>query len=271
MMQVQKIDKNVTFNAGLSKQIKTEISCCDVKLIENYFSKKGIDSNFKNNKIIAWCSLKCFELISEFNKRFKLNLGIPNGIFTEDFSKLRTQNQNALGLTNFAPTYLYKDKTVITPEKTIFFNSNDIKWNDIDSIADKCYENGILTTDFFLEHFFHEFMHVIHESNLINRLSGEKVISFLQKLNDLTTIENFQKNYAKSLSKICHYAASQPMEAIACDLSKRGLTNIDKENLTVNGNLFYSSPYNKKIFLTQIQDTKTNKVLRQIWNGKFEK
>ncbi len=269
MMKIQKVNQNIMFNAGLTKQMRADIKNCNVKEIENFFAKKDINTNFGNNNIIAWCCLKCFQIISAFNKRYKMNLGVPNGIFAENFQKLNAVEEESLGIANFAPTYLYKDSDVIVPEKTIFFNSN-YDWTGMDSMSDMCFEKGLSSTNFFLETFLHEFMHVIHEDNLINKLGGEKLILFLDKLNNLKTIEKFQNDYAKALSQICHYAASHPIEAVACDLSKRGINSINRENLGINRNIFDSSPYCKKLYSNTKKGSKTDFVLRSLWNGKFE-
>ena len=268
-MKVQSLNNNPTFNAGLTKQMKSEISACNVENIENFFAKNNINTDFKNNKVIAWCSLKSFQLINEFNRKFHLNLGVPNGIFVEDFKNLKNINEYSAAFTNFAPTYLYRDKNLVVPEKTIFFNTGEIDWNKLDSIADKCYERGISTTDFFLENFLHEFMHVIHETNLLKKLGGEEVVKRLVSICDPKYIDKFLIKHAISLSKICHYAASNPMETVACDLAKRVVKSINKDNLTASKNIFKSSPYEKKLHLGKNRETKNDILLRHFWNGKF--
>ena len=164
---------------------------------------------------------------------------------------------------------MYRNKDLVVPEKTIFFNTKEIDWNNIDSLADKCFERGISTTDFFLETFLHEFMHVIHESNLLKKLGGEEVVKRLVSICEPAYIDEFLLKNAKSLSKICHYAASNPMEAVACDLANRGVKNINKENLLTSGNMFKKSPYEKKLHLSSKRDTKNDILLRKFWNGKF--
>lgn len=268
-MKVQSINNNLTFNAGLTKQMKSEISACKVDNIEKLFAKNNISTDFKNNKVLAWCCAKCFQFVKELNRKYNLNLGVPEGIFAEDFRELKNINEYSAGFTNFAPAYLYRKKDVIVPEKTIFFNTNEIDWNEIDSIADKCFERGISATDFFLENILHEFMHVIHESNLLKKLDGEEVVKRLISICDPAYLDNFLLKHSKSLSKICHYAASNPMETVACDLANRGVKSINKENLSATGNIFKSSPYEKKLHIGIKRETKNDILLRRFWNGNF--
>lgn len=69
-MKIQ--NNNINFQAGLTKQIKSEIASSNVKQISDYISKNGIPNDFKENKLIAWCSLKCLEIIKNFEQRIQL-------------------------------------------------------------------------------------------------------------------------------------------------------------------------------------------------------
>lgn len=104
-MQIQ--SNSISFQAGLTKQIRSEIASSNVKQISDYISKNGIPNDFKENKLIAWCSLKCLEIIKTLNKEYNLRLGLPKGIFVEDFKLLNVSNQQSAGITNFAPCQLY--------------------------------------------------------------------------------------------------------------------------------------------------------------------
>ena len=238
LMEINNIKQNnlnLSFKAGLTRSMVADIKSCNIKRIASKFDQFGVETNFNNNKFVAWCSLKCFEIIQ------KLNLGIPRAIFVEDFNKLNIIEQGALGFTNFAPTKLYLNNDSITQEKTIFFNK--LNWENIDEISDENFKFGITTTDFFLETFLHEFAHVIHENNLLDKKNGSNVIAFLQKMLNPKFIETFQIKYANILKSICNYASENPLETVACDLSKRILNNIDKSTLKPRNNFIHSSPY----------------------------
>lgn len=264
-------NQDLSFNAGMTRKIKNEIKYCDIQKISEYMSKEGIKNDFKGNKTIAWSTLKCMQLIQTLNKLYNLKLDLPKGIFVEDFYKLNGVNTNAFGFVNYAPTNLYKDTSQIVSEQTIFFNEfkdNHI-WSDIDSLADNDYSKGLQTTDFFLEKFIHEFMHVLHEQNLILRIGGYKLIELLQSMNRPENIKAFRTKYAVDFKRICDYAATNPLEAVACDMSKQTIDNIDKNSLSPNQNYISSSPYTKQTFLFSFFRKQNDTILRKIWNGKL--
>ena len=270
MMHIQKTDRNITFNAGLTNQMKTEIASCKPKQIEKYMKNIGIKADFKHNKVVAWSSLKCCEFVQELNKKYKLNLSLPNGIIIEDFQKLYGSNEYDMGLTNFTPAYLYKTKNVIVPEKTIFFNSQNVDWRKIDSLSDELYANGVTGTDFFLESFLHEFMHVIHLDNLLRKIGIQKLYVCLTKSQSSKFLKAFQEQNGRTLSQICHYAASNPFESVACDLAKSGIKVLDKDCLIPQKNIFNRPPYKKRAyFLIPNKESKKDKIIRNLWNGKF--
>ena len=269
-MLISKNSKTLNFKAGLTTQIKKDIATCDPYKISYYLNRHSIQSDFKNDKTVAWCVLKCYELLKIFNQQFNLNLGFPKGIFVEDFNKLNIIEHRILGFTNFAPSKLYLNNDSITQEKTIFFDK--LNWENIDEISDENFKFGITTTDFFLETFLHEFTHVIHENNLLDQKSGSSVIAFLQKMLNPKFIEKFQIKYESVLKSMCNYASENPLETVACDLSKRILNSIDKSTLKPRNDFLHSSPYQnfsiiKKICMLYDKKQEKNLILNKIWLG----
>ena len=86
-MEIQNQYINPNFRAGLTSAMRSEIRSVDVAKVSEALQKQGIQSDFKGNKMLAWCSLKSVEIINEINKRFGVKLGLPKGIFVEDFTK----------------------------------------------------------------------------------------------------------------------------------------------------------------------------------------
>ena len=274
-------DTQITFRAGLTSRMRSDIKSCDTAKISRYFQEHNIKTDFRGNKTIAWCSLKSFEIIKRFNQMFCLNLGLPNGIFVEDFKALRCKNEQALGFLNFAPTKLYIENDKIIDGKTIFFNEykdynysrgNQI-WESIDEIADNNYESGFSTTDFFLETFLHEFVHAVHEDNLLQKLGPNKTLKQLRKAFNSKNIEKFREDKAILFKDICHYAMQNPLEAIACDISKRTISAIDKETLQPKINFIEKSPYDNRSFIKQILNfldkDEASRLLGKYWRGNF--
>lgn len=267
-----------TFKAGLTKQIKSEINSCDTQKISNELRKLNIESDFKENKVVAWCALQCTKLITEINNRYCLNLALPKGIFVEDFSHLNVEHKDAFGFMNFVPTFLHSDKRIITPEKTIFFNEFK-NWpykagsnicEQADEIADINFEKRIATTDFFLETFLHEFAHVMHEGNMQTKIQNSlnlmtNIISMQIRKN-----QTFQKLKPEISEKISQYAAINQLEMVACDLSKRILSSTSKETLQPIDNFMNDSPYEKQNLFNSFfnKKDKLDKLLKKTWNGK---
>ena len=161
---------------------------------------------------------------------------------------------------------MYLKNNVIFPEKTIFFNEfkgfnysgGNEYWDRIDLTADANFDDKISATDFFMEIFFHEFAHAIHEENLIKKLGGEKTVSTIYKLLNPKNTSRFQNKNRDLLDSICKYASSNPFEAVACDLSKRFIENVNKNKLTIEQNFISKSPYRKHhFFLLPFTDTET--------------
>ena len=186
-------DIAITFQSGLTKQISQDIMHVRPKQVSAELNKYGIQTDFKNNNAIAWCALKCVNLIQTLNKQYGLNLGLPKGIFVEDFSKLDIQSQHCtFGFCNLFPVKLYKNNSSIIPEKTLFFNEIIGKnAEEIDRFADYVSISGFQPDSYFLTPILHEFIHAIHENHLINKLGGNSLLNKLTSIN----YENFLNKY----------------------------------------------------------------------------
>lgn len=277
-MQIPKIQQkcNPNFHAGLTKQLKSEVLSCDINKIVREFEKNNIVADFKNNKMLAWCSIKTFEIIKTLRKNFRLNLSLPNGIVVEDFNKLRIDNPEADAFCNSVPTHLYFDKDVVVPHNTVFFNEckelnsgqGNEYWNQIDEIADWEYEMGESPTNSFLYTFLHEFSHVIHNSNIIDLYGGENYINIVLKALDNDFLKSFQDKYGKIALQLCNYAAYSPFEGVACDLGKRLSQDLDEKTLIPTKNSLKGSPYLKRTI--NPNDSEYNQLMTRLFNGDFE-
>jgi hypothetical protein len=271
---------SLSYKSGLTQGMKLEIAKTNPAQIQTNLAQHGINTDFKNNKFIAWASSKCFEFIDELNQKFSLNLGLPNGIFVENFNNIDTKNKDTYGFCNLAPSQLFINSDIKIPEKTIFFNSfnqfenngENKKWNNLDKEIDFYKKNGISTTDFFMEVFLHEFFHVAHINHMINTLGGKKYAAKIENILNIDNLTKFQKKYYTLLTSICKYAVESPLESIACDMSKRAISTINPETLKPTTNFIEKSPYAdfgilKRLFLKQ---NNLDKKLRTFWNGRFE-
>lgn len=288
-MQVQNKESNVSFCAGLTAKIMQEIQGADLLDISNRLAKKGIQTDFKDNKVIAWCSEKTIDIFQQLNEKYKLKLALPKGIFVENFENLNIDSPTHYGICNFFPTKLKKNSDEITPEKTLFFNNN-LNWIDntplesrsntwmyIDEITDIRYKTRESSSDNFLYTFLHDFAHVGHEDHLIKKIGAKALLEKLQSTNKEKTVEEFNKKYGTILSEICENATKNGFEAVACDMPRLIVNSLDGATLMPTKNPFIGTPYDRLSFLQKINSTQKNKqelplemLMKDFWNGKFD-
>lgn len=263
-MQIRNNTSTPAFQAGLTKKLKKEIVNCNPSAITDEFAKNGVKADFQNNKVVAWCSLKCLEIAK------KLNLGLPAQVLVKDFSKMWNEEDEAtLGLCTYTSSSLFNPRIMDTPAQTILFNSL-IPWNKIDEISDKFYQDNVGATDSFMEAFIHEFSHVMHGNNLNKKLGNKKYELAVLRHMHPSYLKQFHIHYKELLTNISDYAATDPFEAVACDLSKRIIENLDKKTLTLKTDFINNSPYRKSaIFEINKDKDLLSKTLRKFWNGKF--
>ena len=249
----ENINSKISFQAGLNKQITEEIRYCDITSIANKFKNNGIETNFGNNKLVAWCSLICLKITQG------LDLGVPKSIYLEDFEKLNIPNKDAVGLCNFAPTRLLNNSDKIIPEKSIFFNKDyfSCSLDDFDKKADENFLNNVSASNSFLEPFMHEFCHAMHENNMLTLFDSYELVNKLIKIMNPDYVVQFQNQYSKLLNNICKFADINPLEAVAYKLSHFILKN-SQSDLGINFKQF-----------SEGTETNINKVCIDFWNGKF--
>lgn len=282
--------QNVVFGAGLTPKMIREIQQADVLEISARLAKKGIPNDFKDNKVVAWCCDKTVEILEQLNKKNGQKFVLPRGIYVEDFEKLNIEDKNAIGFCNLAPTKLVKNSDEIIPSRVIYFDTLIQKrtsspsekkwlydWNNIDSISDYRYATKQAGTDSFLDIFLHESTHNIHIDKLLQIFKGKTVFERILSAKDGKQIAKYQKKYGVKISRICDYALTNPLEAIACDMTRIIADSLDKETLIPTKNPFIGTPYEKLSFWQRVnipdysdEERPLNEILRRFWNGKFD-
>lgn len=275
-MKIDSIQKNnIRFNGGITKTIQSEIKSCHPEKVSKELSKLSISSNFKDNKIVAWCCGKSIELLHLLNQKYGLNLPLPSGILVEDFNKLNILDIDAPAFCNHAPTLIYKDSPDVIPHNFIFINEyptenykgGNIFWDNLDNFSDKNFDTKLAPTDSFLYLFLHEIAHAIHNSNLIDKLGGVKYVNLINKMLSLDFLLEYQNKYGAITSKLCDYASLSPTETIACDLGYRFSQSIENKDFSLRKNPLENSPYVNKPLLKK--ESEYDKIIRKLFNGKF--
>lgn len=284
--------QNIAFGAGLTAKFAEEIKNADIAEISTRLAKNGIPTDFKGNKIVAWCCEKAVNIFQQLNENFGTHLTLPKGIYVEDFANLNIGSITRADFCNLTPTQLIKGSNEIVPSRTVFFNTFETannqatpetkwlyNWNQVNKIADFNHAIRQSGTDFFLDTFLHELSHVSHEDRLLSRFNGQVVTQKIELARDARKIAEYQKKYGSKISQICDYALTDPLEAVACDMSRTIVRSLDKETLMPTKNPFVNSPYEKlyfwqpkriKIPIYSDQDRPLQEILRNFWNGKFE-
>lgn len=281
-----------TFSAGLTQSIAKEIQNADPVLISQKLMKKGVPANFDNNQIIAWCCNKVVEIIEHINKKYKMNFALPKGIFVKDFKTLNIDDEKTRAFCNLRPFELYKGNREVVPSRTIFFNNFEslkanlspenrffYDWENIDGISDFAYDIKHSPTDFFLDTFFHEFAHAIHESRLIKKLGADDLSKKLDLIETTENTLNYRQKYGDRVKQICDYATKDQLEAVACDMSKIITESLDKNTMYPNRHpfidtafekLFFWQPKRIKIPVYTDEERPLTEIIRNFWNGNFK-
>ncbi len=85
-------NSKINFGAGLTPKMMEEIQKTDVLEISKKFVQKGISTDFKGNKVIAWCCDKTVVILEELNNRFGQKLALPSALEVENFERLNVGN-----------------------------------------------------------------------------------------------------------------------------------------------------------------------------------
>lgn len=283
--------QNAVFGAGLTPKIAQEIQQVDDLAISNRLAKKGIPTEFKGNKVVAWCCDKTVEIFEQLNEKYHTRLALPKGIYVDDFEKLNVDDVNATGFCNLFPTDKFKkNSNEFVPGDVIFFNSFETfknqfpiewqvlhNWNKINTIADAQYVTKYSSTNHFLDVFIHEFSHSTHEERLRKKIGGEVLEVKIDSVKTAKNIEEYKQKYGEKISQICKYALTNPLEAVACDMSRIITSCLDGNTLMPRKNPFIGTPYErlslwKRVNIPYYVDEQRPliEILRNFWNGNFD-
>ncbi len=261
----------INYKGGLSKAIKSEISGTDCFKVQDFLKKeKNINADFANNKLIAWAASNIIKLLEGLKNDTKFKIEFPTDIIVADLNDYNVDNNGLIyGFANFFPCRFCNKNNNIVPGMSIIFNK-DFPWEKIDEMSDYDFSKGHTVTDHFLESFIHEFAHIIHEGNMLNRYSAEDVYKKLELLTSDLIVQKFKKEYGAEIEKsLCKYAKESPLDLVACDLSSKFLKNLDMNNIRLRKNPFKEYPYSNNFFNIFLgKKDNVGLITRQIFNGK---
>ena len=272
---LNRFDNKIFFGAGWTPEIEESIRNCNIKEISQNLIQLGIETDFRENKIIAWCCDKAVEIINQLNKKHKLGLILPKAIYVEDFSKLNIDNEKIYGFCNWVPAHVLKDSDKVFPERTLFFNSMH-QWENIDQVAELSYKSGRCSSPHFLSRFFHELGHSCQNGNLLKSHTLQQLSLLVKKLTSKECCIEYQRKFRDITTKISREATDNPLETIAEDIARK-ISEALNPKLSPTYNPFQSSFYlNKGIFISLVlpfriateEEKVERRLLKQVWNGK---
>ena len=249
---------------------------------------EDINLTVKNTNITHKTFLKSIKNIKNVNKlldnqelSFNNNLTVvygSNGTGKTGYVRIIKSMGNSLDEENSIYSDLTEEEKENHTAEIQFYNGvndEDFSWENINFIADYKKAVGDSSTDFFLDVIFHEFAHAIHFDHLSKILNKNDYLRLLVKLEEMDKNGSFKKKYLKTISKeSCIYAGTNPMESVACDLSKRILSSLDEYKLRPLENFTENSPYREhcfeETFLSKIFDKKYDRLIRRFWNGNIK-
>lgn len=237
----------IFFGAGWSPEIERSIKACNIDEISQRLAKLDIETDFKDNKTVAWGCEKLIEITHQLNQRYGLKHSLPKGLFVEDFTKLEVGEQ-IFTICNWLPSIMYKGSEKVFPERTLFFDSN-FDWERIDPITESFHRIGYLSSPHFLTLFIHDGIgHISHNEHLLKKLGYNKLSALLERITSRQYSDEYRRKYGKILSSISKKATDNPLESVAEDIARKISYALDPE-LNLTHNPFEASPYsNKRIF-----------------------
>lgn len=259
-----------SFGAGLTPGMLQDIQHSSLSGIADKLTSKGIPNNLGTSKVLSWCCAKTVDILEAFNQKFNTNLSLPSGIFAVDFKDLNIKGHMSYAFCNLAPTQLIKGSKQIFPSRLLLFNTQ-YDWDNINAIADDIYDNKQSVTNFFLYPILHESAHVMHENHLLEQFDEKTVFRKILSARSPLGKFAYRLKYGDKVANICKYGATNPLEAIACDLPLRLVNALDIETLTPKKDPFIGTPYGKDM----CHEKNSNKhksldeILFNFWNGRF--
>ena len=243
-------NNNVSFNAGLTKQIRKNIAQIDVKTIEEQFAQHNIQADFKNSKSIAGCVVLASNLITEAKEKYNFLSG-----FLPQYIRAYKPEELSLKESDLADFCISGSKDVLKkeapyPATSIFyvkgwFNSSARMINFFMELSHLVKTSS---SNHFLHDYLHELIHAMHIDAIYKKYGLEEDNDYARELypnknpsgykHILEMGEyNFSKEERKQITPIFgRYATTNKLELFAEVVTKMFVDSIDKKTMTLKSN-----------------------------------
>lgn len=248
------IQKHAVFRAGLTPQIRREISKLDTKALEREFAKINVECCLKDNKSLGGILAYTANLLEEGAKKYSLpTTYLPPSIYVYNNDELINATFDTSKVTGFCITDV---DTVIKDQKpfdvsSVFLENQTDDIDIIDILAEVSSKIGLSASNHFIKYVMHELFHAIHLDLIFKREGYEGKSPFAKQLywnpyiiypKGLYTIDKLQRPI-KSLSKrnkinknLGSYASTSKAELFPEVMTKIFTDSINPDNLSLKSN-----------------------------------
>ena len=244
------LNKHAVFKAGLTPQIRREISKIDTKALEKEFAEINVDCRLKENKAIAGIIAICTNLLNDGYEKYSLPVSyLPPSIYV--------YNTKELIKPEICTGFCISDaRKVLKNEKpfdvsSIFIKNQKDSLDEIDNLSELDYLSKLHTSNHFIQYVLHEFFHAIHFNSIFQRFGYEGESPFAKELYKNPSIEHPQGLHA--IDKLSHpmislyknfsiyknfglYSTISKIELFADAMTKMFTDSINPDNLSLDLN-----------------------------------
>ena len=244
------INNDVSFNAGLTKEVRRSIARIDVKSVEEQFAQHNIQADFYGSKPIAGCVVLASNLISEAKEKYNFLSGfLPQYIKTYKFEELSIKEPN---LADFCLTR--SDKTLKGeapyPATSTFYRKG---WftssvGIIDFLMELSHLKKRSSSNHFLHDYLHELIHAMHidaiykkygfeeDNDYAKELYPNKNPSGYKRLIEMGEYSFTDKEKKQIIPVFGKYATTNKLELFAEVMTRMFVDSIDKTTMALKSN-----------------------------------
>ena len=247
------IQKHAVFRAGLTPQIRREISKLDTKALEREFADINVECKLKDNKALGGIIAFCTNILREGYEKYSLPVSyLPPSIYVYNNDELI----NAFDTNTITGFCITDVDTVIKDQKpfdvsSVFIKNQTDDIDIIDSLAEVSSKIGLSASNHFIKYVMHELFHAIHLDLIFERDGYEGESPFAKQLyqnpyiiypKGLHTVDKMQEPI-KSLYKknkinkeLGSYASTSKAELFPELMTKLFADSIDSDNMSLKSN-----------------------------------
>ena len=248
------LEKHAVFKAGLTPQIRREISKLDTNFLEKEFAKLNVECSLKDNQAIGGILAYSANILEEgFNKYSLPVIYLPPSVYVYDNSELIDEEPEPDETMGFcieeADKIIKGEPSFDTTSVFIQNQPDDIDY--LDKLAEDSYKSNFSASAHFMQYVLHELFHAVHLDLIFKRDGyngkspyGKELYKnpYIKCPKGLYTMDTYslpiksdymQKTIKDSLGK---YASTSKAELFAETMTKLFTDSIDSDEMALKNN-----------------------------------